>query len=144
MHLFGKSIRAAVAKNSNRSVGSNRSRPTNVIAQRVRTTQPNIMHRISVEGLKTQRAADRDHFVFDLEMTIALVVQDGLAANDAMVFPIHYVGVFQFAHDVLILLWSNVNSPAANNTTMFQITNPETNVVKVVTFSPMLTCMCSA
>jgi hypothetical protein len=60
----------------------------------MRLSQVQVMHRIFVECFDAQRAAQRDHprARFDVAHSAALI--DGLAANDAKVIPICYVGIF--------------------------------------------------
>ena len=52
------------------------------------STQAQIMFRIFLEGFEAQRAANRHHFAFDLEVTKTFAFQHGLAADDAVLLPI--------------------------------------------------------
>jgi hypothetical protein len=61
-------------------------------------TEPQIVHRTFVECLDAQWAAERDHSVTGFDVTHAPALIDCLTADEAMMLPICYVGVFQFVH----------------------------------------------
>jgi hypothetical protein len=64
----------------------------------MRLSQTQVMHRILVECLDAQWATKRDHprARFDVAHSPAFI--DGLAADDAKVIPICYIGIFKFTH----------------------------------------------
>lgn len=57
-------------------------------------SQTQVMQRILVERLDAQRTAKRDHPRARFDMTHSPALIDGLAADDAKVIPVCYIGIF--------------------------------------------------